>query len=61
MRQGEIARAEALAIMKVGSVSVSMVFMEQLAIKFLHTTNIASFSPPGKLESHATLKQFMCK
>ena len=41
-RQGEIARVEVLVILKADSVSVSMVFMEQLAIKFLHTTNIAT-------------------
>ena len=41
-RREEIALAEALAAMKAGSVSASMVSMEKLAIKFLHTTNVAT-------------------
>ena len=40
MRREETALAEALAVMNPGSVSASMVFMEKLAIKCLHTTNL---------------------
>ena len=39
-RREETALAEALAVMKPGCVSASMVFMEQLAIKCLRTTNL---------------------